>query len=159
MSLVTILSSPCPSSITSFLPASHPPFSHPSTTPFSHPLQAPEAAAKLQPVCRALNIDKDDFASKRIMAAYSRISGECGVQTENSYVTGASDLNLFCFILFVLYYIGLDCNGWRQQRLLLSSKALSRTRRACSMSVCLSVCLSLCPFVCLSLLLAVVWIL
>ena len=156
MSLVTILSPPCQSSITSLFPASHP--------PFSHPLQAPEAAAKLQPVCRALNIDKDDFASKRIMAAYSRISGECGVQTENSYVTGASDLNLFCFILFVLYWIGLDWIGldwigWRKQRLLLSSKALSRTRRACSMSVSLSVCLSLCPFVCLSLLLAVVWIL
>jgi hypothetical protein len=145
MSLVTILSSPCPSSITSFLPASNPPFSHASITPFSHPLQAPEAAAKLQPVCRALNIDKDDFASKRIMAAYSRISGECGVQTENSYVTGASDLNLFCFILFVLYWIGLDWIVMDGVSNVCSS--LRKPYRAHDvLAVCPSVYLSVCLF-------------
>lgn len=79
---------------------------HPSVCPsFTPPLssshlsQAPEAAAKLQPVCRALNIDKDDFASKRIMAAYDRISGESGVLTENLYVTGERDCKsvFLCF--------------------------------------------------------------
>ena len=34
--------------------------------------QAPETAAKLQPVCRALNIDKDDFTIRRVIAAYER---------------------------------------------------------------------------------------
>jgi hypothetical protein len=62
--------------------------------PLTHLTQAPEAAAKLQPVCRALNIDKDDFASKRITAAYNRISGEC-MEAENSYVAGESDLTRF----------------------------------------------------------------
>jgi hypothetical protein len=66
--------------------------------PLTHHTQAPEAAAKLQPVCRALNIDKDDFASKRITAAYNRISGEC-VEAENSYVAGESDLTRFYSVM------------------------------------------------------------
>lgn len=53
-------------------------------------------AAKLQPVCRALNIDKDDFASKRIMAAYEGISKEWNLRVQDPSAQSAYVIPFYC---------------------------------------------------------------
>ena len=50
--------------------------------------QAPEVAAKLHPVCKALHIDKDEFAVRRVKASYKRLAGTSDVRTADVFVPG-----------------------------------------------------------------------
>ena len=66
-------------------------------------LQAPETAAKLQPVCRALNIDKDDFTIRRVVAAYDR-SGNTSAHTALASAPAESEIATHIHITDTLCY-------------------------------------------------------